>query len=305
MTSPAIELCQVTKRYGRAAVVDELSLQIPQGQVFGLLGPNGAGKSTTLKMLMGMLSPSAGRIQVLGIDVFGPQSRLKRHSEMKQRVGYVPELQHIYRWMRVDEVIRFARACYQRWDDELCTEMLDMFELPPRRKVKKLSKGMGAKLSLLLAVCHEPELLILDEPMSGLDPIAREEFLDGVLKVMCEQERTILFSSHSLDDVQRIADVVGILSHGKLVLHRPLDDLLASAKRIRAVLRDGTLPKHRPHGVVWERVQRREWLLTMADFSQHAVDELQDNNDLTQVEVCDLGLEDIYKDFIRGERVAR
>ncbi len=292
----AIQLLHVTKRYGRTTVVDDLTLAIPTGSTFGLLGPNGAGKSTTLKMLMGMLSLTAGQIRVLGIDVFAEPAR------MKQRVGYVPEQPQMYRWMRVGEVIGFTRAFYPSWNDDLCARLLDLFALEVNKKVKHLSKGTAAKLALLLAIAHEPELLVLDEPTSGLDPIVREEFLDGVLRLLCERRCTVLFSSHTLADVQRLADTVGILYEGRLLVHRGVDELLASTKRIRAVLRDGCLPRWEPDGTVWQRVQRREWLLTVRDFSSETIAHLRAENPLEQVEVLDLSLEELFKDYVRGRR---
>jgi ABC-2 type transport system ATP-binding protein len=293
----AIELAGVSKRYGAVTVVNDLSLRIPRGSTFGLIGPNGAGKSTTIKMLMGMLAPTAGQIHVLGIDVAVEPAR------MKQKVGYVPEIQNIYRWMTVGEVIGFARSFYESWNDDLCARLLDLFALESGKKVKHLSKGMAAKLSLLVALAHEPEVVILDEPMSGLDPLVREEFLDGVLRAVCERESTVLFSSHTLDDVQRLADTVGILYEGRLLVHRGVDELLASTKRIRAVLRDGCLPKREPVGTVWQRVQRREWLLTVSDFVPDVVPALRAENCVEHVEVEDLSLEELFKDYVRGRRV--
>ena len=234
---PAIELVGLTKRFGRTLAVNNLSLTIPRGSTFGLLGPNGAGKSTTIKMLMGMLSITAGEARVLGIDVAADPV------QVKQRVGYVPETHHIYRWMRVREAIGFCKSCFRSWNDQTCREMLELFGLDPEKKVKHLSKGMQAKLALLLAVSHEPELLLLDEPLSGLDPIAREEFLDGVLRTICDRGQTVLISSHMLDDVRRLADTVGILYEGKLLLQGNLDALLTSTKRICATLRDGCRPE--------------------------------------------------------------
>ena len=222
---PAIELFHLTKRFGRTLAVNNLSLEIPRGSTFGLLGPNGAGKSTTIKMLMGMLSPTSGRARVLGIDVRADPT------QVKQRVGYVPETHHIYRWMRVREVLGFCKSCFRSWKDRTCREMLDLFGLDLAKKVKQLSKGMLVKLALLLAVSHEPEVLLLDEPLSGLDPIAREEFLDGVLRTICDRGQTVLISSHMLDDVRRLADTVGILYEGQLLLHGTLDALLTSTKR--------------------------------------------------------------------------
>ncbi len=295
---PAIELVGLTRRFGRTLAVDNLSLEVPRGSTFGLIGPNGAGKSTTIKMLMGMLSPTAGKTRVLGMDVFAEPTRVK------QRVGYVPETHHIYRWMRVEEAIGFCRALYDSWDAETCREMLRLFELDPRKKVKHLSKGMLVKLSLLLAVSHRAELLVLDEPLSGLDPIIREEFLDGVLRAICEREQTVLFSTHTLDDVQRLADTVGILYDGRLLVHRSIDALLTTTKRIRATLTNGARTRRAPAGTIWERVQGREWTVTVGDFSQDKVRQVCTENAVEHVEVIDLGLEDVFKDFVKGQRAA-
>jgi ABC-2 type transport system ATP-binding protein len=297
-SGPAIELLGLTKRFGRTLAVNNLSLEIPRGSTFGLLGPNGAGKSTTIKMLMGMLSPTAGHARVLGIDVRADPT------QVKQRVGYVPETHHVYRWMRVREVLGFCKSCYPSWNDQTCREMLDLFGLDLAKKVKHLSKGMLVKLALLLAVSHEPEVLLLDEPLSGLDPIAREEFLDGVLRTICDRGQTVLISSHMLDDVRRLADTVGILYEGQLVLCGNLDALLTSTKRICATLRDGCRPKEAPEGTIWQRVQGREWTVTVRDFSPEKVQKVQAIDGVEHVRVVDLGLEELFKDFIRGQRVA-
>ena len=320
----AIELFGLTKRFGRTLAVDNLSLKIPRGSTFGLLGPNGAGKSTTIKMLMGMLSITSGTAAVLGVNVqLDPV-------QVKQRVGYVPETHNIYRWMRVREVIGFCKSCFPTWNDQTAREMLDLFALDPEKKVKHLSKGMLTKLSLLLAVSHEPELLLLDEPLSGLDPIAREEFLDGVLRTICDRGQTVLISSHMLDDVRRLSDTIGILNNGRLVVHGSVDELLTSTKRIRATLRDGFRPSQplagktgtgsEPtsaggankasgevpvpvlSGVVWQRVEGREWTITVRDFSPEKVQQVRAIDGVERADVIDLGLEELFKDFIRGQR---
>ncbi|NQT12949.1 MAG: ABC transporter ATP-binding protein [Planctomycetes bacterium] len=295
---PAIELEGLTKRFGRELAVDGLSLRVARGSTFGLVGPNGAGKTTAIKMLMGMLSPTAGSARVLGMDV------LADSVEVRQRVGYVPELHHICRWMRVGEVLGFCRSLYVSWDEETCREMVDLFGLELDKKVRHLSKGTLAKLSLLLAVSHDAELLVLDEPMAGLDVVAREEFLDGVLRTICEREKTVLFSTHTLDDVQRLADTVGILYEGRLLVHRNIDELLSSTKRIRATLLDDSRPKQAPAGTIFQRVQGREWLVTVGDFSPEKVEEIRAANAVDHVEVIGLGLEDLFKDFIKGQRAA-
>jgi ABC-2 type transport system ATP-binding protein len=295
-SGPALELAGLTKRFGRTLAVDHLSLQIPRGSTFGLLGPNGAGKSTTIKMLLGMLSITDGEARVLGIDV------KKDPTQVKASVGYVPETHQIYRWMQVGQVIGFCRALYPTWNDRTCEEMVKRFGLDLDKKVKHLSKGMLVKLALLLAVAHEPEVLILDEPVSGLDPVGREEFLDGVLRTICERGQTVLFSSHTLDDVQRLADTVGILYEGRLTVHGRLDELLTTTKRIRATLRNGDRPANRPAGTIHDRLQGREWLLTVREFSPEKVEHVRGLDGVEHVEVLDLGLEELFKDIVKGQR---
>jgi ABC-2 type transport system ATP-binding protein len=292
----AIELRCLTKRYGQATAVDKVDLSVPRGTTLGLLGPNGAGKSTTLRMMMGLLRPTSGDLAVLGIDV------MRSPSEVKQRVGYVPEAHYIYRWMSVDAVLQFARACYRTWNPDLCSELLDMFELPPRKLVRQLSKGMLAKLSLVVALAHEPDLLVLDEPLSGLDPIARDEFLDGVLKGICGGERTVMFSSHQLDEVNRLADTVAIVNAGRILVHCPLEELVRTTKRVRAVLQNGRLPQATSDAIVWQHVDRREWQITIHPYTDEIVERLRADNPVSNMEVTDLGLDDIFKDFIRGQR---
>lgn len=297
-SGPAIEIEGLTKVFGHTVAVRNLSLTIERGSTFGLLGPNGAGKSTTIKMLMGMLSITAGSAKVLGLDV------AKIPTLVKDSVGYVPETHHIYRWMRVGQVIGFCRALYSTWNDQTCREMLDLFRLDLNKKVRHLSKGMLVKLSLLLAVSHDPQVLILDEPISGLDPVGREEFLDGVLRTICERGQTVLISSHTLDDVQRLADTVGILYEGRLLLHGRLDEILSTTKRIRATLVNGQRPASLPAGTLFDRVQGREWLLTVNDFRPEKLEHVRALEGVEHVEVVDLGLEDLFKDIVKAQRAA-
>lgn len=292
--SPALVVERLTRRYGSAVAVDNLHLTVPRGTVLGLLGPNGAGKSTTLRMIMGLLRPTTGTVRVLGLDPF------QTASQVRQQIGYVPEVSQIYRWMTVREVLRFCRALYVTWQDEQAELLLDMFHLPSSRQVRQLSKGMLAKLSLVIALAHEPRLLILDEPLSGLDPLARDEFLDGVLQGLCGGDRTVIFSSHQLDEVNRLSDSVAVLHAGRLLTHCPLDEL-RSAKRVRAVLHDGRLPVETPREAVWQHVNRREWSLTMHPFSMEVLERLQATNPIQRVDVDDLSLDDIFKDLIRGQ----
>ncbi len=179
---------------------------------------------------------------------------------------------------------------------------MELFELDANARVKDLSKGSGAKLSLLLAMAHDPEVLILDEPTSGLDPLVRDEFLEGVLAATAERGQTVLFSSHTLADVQRLADSVGLLHEGRLLLHSTVDDLLERTKRIRAVLTEPNATGDTPPGAIWQQVRGREWLVTVKDFSREQVEFIRSRPGVEQVDVIDMSLDDVFKDVVRGER---
>lgn len=294
----AINVTDVYRFFGNQIAVNGLSLAVPCGKVFGLIGPNGAGKSTLIRMLMGLLRPTQGYAEVLGINVLADPVQLR------QRVGYVPETHHIYRWMRVAEVIGFCRSIYAHWNDTTCRELITLFRLDPDKKVRHLSKGSQVKLALTLAVAHEPELLILDEPMAGLDPIAREEFLDGVLATICSRQSTVLFSAHTLADVQRLADSVGIMHEGQLLVHSSIDQLLATTKRIRATKTTDRAPLELPPDTIWQRCNGREVELTVRDCDATKISAVRDQPGLAHVEVMDLSLEEVFKDIIKGQRAS-
>ncbi len=291
-----IELDTVSKQFGQKVAVKDLSLSIPPGTKFGFLGPNGAGKTTTIRMLMGLTRPSSGTVRVCGLN---PR---REQRACRIQIGYVPEEHLAYRWMKIGELIRFCRAFYPTWSESTCKRWLAHFSLSPDQKVKTLSKGMLAKLSLLLALSHEPELLVMDEPTSGLDPIVREEFLEGILDMLCDGEHTVLFSSHILSDVRRLADRVGIMFGGQLLTDQQTDELVASTKRIRAVLRNGSPPRRQPRGIICQEFDSREWSLTISHFSTLTAKELQDAPEIRNFDVVDLDLEDIFKDYVRGAR---
>ncbi|MGD0383127.1 MAG: ABC transporter ATP-binding protein [Thermoguttaceae bacterium] len=290
---------QLTKHYRRLVAVDRVNLEIPKGCVFGLIGPNGAGKTTLIKMLMGLTKITAGRASVIGLNVADQPDLIQRI------VGYVPETHTIYRWMRVGEVIRFCRAFRDTWNDKLCGELLIAFELDPNKKVKHLSKGTLAQLSLLLALAYEPDVLILDEPTSGLDAVIREEFVDSLLEVICRRECTVLFSSHSIEDVERIADRVGLIFGGRLQLDEPVKDLLSTTRRIRAVLKDGCAPKSVPEGTIWQQIDGREWLLTVTNFTADTISRLQAANSVENVQTEEISLTQFFKDYVKGRRVKK
>lgn len=290
----AIRTEGLSKRFGQTAAVADLALQVPRGRTYGLIGLNGAGKSTTIRMIMGLLPPTSGRVMLRGVDVW------QDPVAAKTGVGYVPDRPNVYPWMRIGQAMAFCKRLQPRWRDAYAADLLKRFRLDPDQKVGKLSKGMAAKLSLLLALAHDPEVLILDEPTDGLDPVARDDFLEGVLAAACEQERSVLMSSHALDDVQRMADTIGLMHGGRLVIQRPTEELVRTTKRLRMVLPDGGPPPPAVPGAILQRREGRQLTITVCDFAPAAVEGLRTQTRAEVVAIEDLTLDEIFKDLVRG-----
>ena len=222
-----IETHQLTKRFGQVAAVEALDLNVRAHQITGFLGRNGAGKSTTIKMLLGMTHPTSGTGTLLGRSI----DDARQNREARRNVAYVGEDKQLYAYLTVEEVIRFTSSFYADWSPEVAQRLLADYGLPPKRKVRALSKGMRTKLALLLALSHKPELLILDEPSEGLDPLAIEELLQALVGASSEGT-TIFFSSHQIAEVERIADRVCILDGGTLAEEFSLDELQEDYRRV-------------------------------------------------------------------------
>ena len=291
-----VELSNLSKRYADHAAVDSLNLTLRRGTVLGLLGPNGAGKTTCLKLLMGIMRATAGQVRVFGKDVlqYGP--------EVRQHMGYVPEDPQLYPWMTVDEVVRFASAAYRNWSPSLADDLCRILQLPRDRRIKQLSRGMRVKAALLVALAHRPRLLVLDEPMSGLDPLARDELMEIFVDIRRHETECVIFSSHQIDDVTRIADEIAIVNEGQLLIQASLETIIHETKRIEAVLVDGRLPEAELPHVIWQHLDRRRWALTVHPFDASFVDCLEASDAVVSTRVEDLSLEQIFKDWIRGVR---
>lgn len=203
-------------------VLAGVSFTIESGQVVGLLGKNGAGKTTLLRIALGLLDPQQGSVRIFGLD---PRDQ---PLEVKRRVGYVSEEQILPLYLRVDQVIALHKGIFPSWDDALARGMIERFSIPGRQKIKTLSKGQARQVALLCAVAHRPELLILDEPAGGLDPAARREFLETSIQLLNETGTTILFSSHYMSDVERLADRIVMIHDGRVLIDSELDELRES-----------------------------------------------------------------------------
>ena len=230
VSESVISASGLTRRFGTTTALEAVNLSVQRGTVHGLLGANGAGKTTFIKHVLGLLRAESGTVQVFGLDpVADPPGVLSR-------IGYLSEENDLPGWMRVDELMRYSRAFYPGWDDAYAEELRKAFALEPVAKIKDLSKGQKARAGLIVALAHRPELLVLDEPSSGLDPIVRRDILGAVIRTIADEGRTVLFSSHLLEEVEQVADYVTIINHGRIVLSAPLDEI-KEAHRV-----DGRVP---------------------------------------------------------------
>lgn len=229
MDRPILKLKKVGKSYAGFALRG-VSFELPAGYIMGFIGANGAGKSTTIKLIMNFFPLDAGKIEVFGLDHRDDEIRIR------QQIGYVGEDQQFYGDTTVGWTVDFVSRFYLNWDPDYCRELINRFGLNPRKKINQLSKGMKVKLALTLALSHHPRLLLLDEPTSGLDPVVRQEFLQELLAVVQDEERSILMSSHITDDLEKVADYITLIDKGEIILTAATDELKDSWRRV--VIRD-------------------------------------------------------------------
>jgi ABC-2 type transport system ATP-binding protein len=295
MTSDVvIQTDRLRKSYGKIEAVKELDLSIRSHSITAFLGLNGAGKSTTIKMLLGMIRPSSGDGTILGHRISDPVESVRTRT----KIAYVSENKRLYDYMTVEQMIRFTSAFYADWRPHEEQKLLRQYKLPLDRKVKTLSKGMRTKLGLLMAFARQPELLILDEPSEGLDPVGIEELLE-ILVARCSEGTTVFFSSHQIDEVERIADQICVLHAGQLVLDSSLDDLRQSYRRI-----DLTFPSipselnFRIMGVEDCQTRGHQMSLLASGNAEAVVARAQDFH-ATSIEVTPVGLRDIFLEKVK------
>jgi len=222
----AVEVSGLSRKFGSKTALNNVSLQARPGRVFGLVGANGAGKTTLIKHLLGRLKAESGSVRVFGFDpVQDPVAVLGR-------LGYLSENRDLPGWMRIDELLRYTQSFYPKWDTAYAEELRRQFNLDPRAKIKNLSRGENAKAGLLIALAYRPELLLLDEPSSGLDPVVRRDILEAIIRTVAEEGRTVFFSSHLLEEVERVADDLAMMFDGRIVLAAPLDEVKENHHRL-------------------------------------------------------------------------
>jgi ABC-2 type transport system ATP-binding protein len=296
MTDFIIETNGLTKSFKKQPALRGLDLRVPEGTIFGFLGRNGAGKTTTIKTLMGLLRPDSGSARVFGM----PVADADRSIEIRRRIGFVTEDKELYPYMTVEQIIRFTRPFFPKWRDDLEQRYLKMFELPPKRKIPDLSKGMRSKLMLLLAISRGADLLILDEPTDGLDPAATEDVLRELVAIAASSGTTMFFSSHQLSEVELIADHIGIIDQGKMIVAGSLDDMKAQYQRLQVVFANGVeLPARWVEGVEYVRREGRV-VSILASHNVDAIVEQARSLPGTAVERFPVTLKEIFLEHVRN-----
>jgi ABC-2 type transport system ATP-binding protein len=292
MNSFAISTQDLAKQYREVRAVDGLSLRVPEGAVYGFLGRNGAGKTTTIKMLLGLTKPNAGSAQVLGLDIRRDRLAILQHT------AYVSENKVLFDSMNADELIRFNRSFFPGWSDQAARKYLAQLDIPPRQPFGKLSRGNRTKVYLLLALAQNADLLILDEPTAGLDPVVVDEVLRALIEDHVNRGHTVFFSSHHLAEIERVADWVGIIEHGKLSLEARLDDIHNEFRRITA---SGTgLPSARTPQVLSSTRSDQFWTYVVRCDAEGFAAELQRQGG-NIVDVSHLNLQEVFLELLRKE----
>lgn len=287
MSEPVLRTLAVEKRFGEKRVLNGVDWSVPRGSIVGLLGRNGAGKTTLLKLSLGLLQRDLGEIQVLGEDPWGLSD------QAKARIAYVPQEYRPYPWMTAREVLDYTAAFYPHWNALLIEELLERWHLDAGDLSKDLSPGQRQKLGLLAAMGNEPELLVLDEPAASLDPAARRSFLELVLDVVRDGDRTVIFSTHIVSDLERVADRVAILRDGRIVYDDELDLLKDRVKRMR-IIAPRDLPRNLGvDGILQSQIRGSEAVISVITENGSLVRELEQRFD-AQVQVQELNLEDIF-----------
>ena len=292
MSETMLDVRGVSKSFGHKPVLKEVDLTLPAGSVLGLVGKNGTGKTTLLKCALGLQHPQRGDVRILG----EPASELSAAG--KERLGYVPQKIDLHPWMNIRQITAYTGAFYPRWNKALVERLLREWELNPEDRVGPLSVGQTQKLAIILALGHEPDLLVLDEPAASLDPVARRQFLETLLDMV--GARTVLFSTHITSDLERVADRVAVLKDGKIVYSGELDALKDSVKRLH-VQAAGPLPNgsFRVPGMLHAKVTGNEAVVSVQDFTADLPERIAQQWSAS-VAVQDLNLEDIFLELHHG-----
>ncbi|MHC4557207.1 MAG: ABC transporter ATP-binding protein [Planctomycetota bacterium] len=287
MNEDVIKVENLVKYFDGRCVLDGINLKVPQGCIYGLLGRNGAGKTTIIRILLGLEPPTRGKTFLLETE------STNLPAKVHGRIGCVAEGHNLIQNYKVGRLIKLCKDLSLQWNDEFFGHLMETFRLPADRRVRELSIGMRAQLNLALAMAIDPELLILDDPTLGLDTVARRQFLELAIEIIARQGRTILFCSHILSDVERIAERIGILTAGKLVVDYPLEELKKRVRKLRVIFPESAPANMYLTEIINQQIQGREIVITVANWNQQkqAILETLKPSSCTEIP---MSLEDIF-----------
>ena len=276
-----LEMRNVTKTFGNFKALDDLTLTVPRGAVYGLVGPNGAGKSTAIRHLTGVYRPDSGEITMDGQPIY-------ENIPIKSRIGYIPDEIFYYPSASLEEMRKFYRGMYPKFDDVLFDRLYEIFQLPKKGPIRRFSKGMQKQAAFHLSICCKPDVLILDEPVDGLDPVMRRQVWSLILSEVASQETTVLISSHNLRELEDVCDHVGIMDHGKMLLERSLADMQGNTTKLQIV---GEVPQGLD--VLHETASGRMKTVIIRGSAEEVAARVQAANP-TYFDVLPLSLEEIF-----------
>ncbi|MBW7988513.1 MAG: ABC transporter ATP-binding protein [Planctomycetes bacterium] len=292
MSEIVLETEGLTKYYGSSLAVDHLDLEIPRGCICGFVGRNGAGKTTAIKLMLGLLQPTAGSSRLLGCD----SSELT--PAIRQRIGYVTEGHRLFRWMSIAGLEKFQRAFFpKQWDDKFFADMIEYFDLPKKKKIKHLSNGQRAQVSLALALAPNPELLIMDDPTLGLDAAIRRQFLEGMIGLIMREGRTVLFSSHILGDVERVSERIVVIDKGVLRAYCSLEQFQEAVTKVIFTFTDSAPDEVNIEGLLHCKRTEKQLELTLVGIDDEQITEWAKSAGAENYDIMKMNLEDQFIEF--------
>ncbi len=297
MTDIVLETKGLTKYFSNKAALENFDLQIQRGSICGFVGRNGAGKTTAIKLLLGFLRPTSGSSSVLGCD------SMSLTPEIRRRIGYVTEGHRLFRWMTISQLEKFQRSFFgEKWDKKFFSEMIEYFELSIKQKIKHLSNGQRAQVSLALALAPHPELLIMDDPTLGLDPAIRRQFLQGIIRLIMQQGRSVLFSSHILSDVERVSSRIVVIDKGRLRAHCSIDKFRESVKKAKLSF-TGSIPENIDvEGLLNYRVFGNELEIILVETPDEKIAQWAKAAGAESFEIVPMNLEDQFIEFTEPKK---
>jgi ABC-2 type transport system ATP-binding protein len=296
MSNTIIEITDLCRRFGKHTALNQVILRIQQGTVLGLVGENGAGKTTLIKHMLGLFKAQSGFVRVFDMDP------IQHPKEVLSRIGFLSEDRDMPEWMTIKQYMTYTQAFYPTWDTAYADSLISQFGLDTAQKIKNLSRGQRAKTGLLLALAYKPDLLLFDEPSSGLDPVVRRDMLGAIVRTIAEEGRTVVLSSHLLDEVERVADTITMIHEGRVILSDPMEQIRSSFHKFTLILdAPGTARPALP-GMLSCEGGPMEWSI-ICKHDMNSVKQAAKDMNARIVDLASPTLDDIFVANVKGQGV--